>query len=437
MENLQDFWRKRSLRFWLATGMVLAVLPLAISSGAAHMLYHRRIIRPLADIVSGHRSILQPLQSLQLILWDVSGTVDEYAVDGDARHVKEFQKQEGKINADLKSLENAVKQRDIQAEPIQKVRKDWLATSEIAKSILSAGVRPKEAAPTANLVNELQANIDKLAEQLNATYDDLRVRSDHAYGQVIKTLGFSDYLVAGAFGVSFLFIILGAQVIDRTLVASTDRLVSAALRLASGDRSQRVQVLIPPELVSVASAFNTMIAQIQEQEAVLSRAATIDGLTGLLNRREFDRLLAEEIQRSERYGSTMSLIMIDIDNFKAFNDTFGHQGGDDALCVVASTLEKQVRELDKVCRFGGEELAVILPASDAESARRIAERLRASVAAEEINLHDSQVAKVTVSLGVASYPVCGESPESLLRAADFALYQSKQLGRNCVSVADA
>jgi diguanylate cyclase (GGDEF)-like protein len=237
--------------------------------------------------------------------------------------------------------------------------------------------------------------------------------------------------VAG-FGVSIVGAVLGVALINCSLVGSMDRLAAGAMSLAAGDRDHRIEVQIPRELASVADAFNLMTKRIREQEEDLARAAKVDGLTGLYNRREFDRMLAEEIRRGERYGGSLSLIMGDIDHFKNFNDTHGHQAGDEALRSVAQTLKGGLRAMDKACRFGGEEFVLILPESDAEAACHSAERLRAAVEARDVHLDGKQTAKVTISLGVATYPGNGATPETLLKSADSALYKAKENGRNVV-----
>lgn len=169
------------------------------------------------------------------------------------------------------------------------------------------------------------------------------------------------------------------EILDRSLVSNMKKLTEGALRIAGGDHDHRVEVVIPRELVSVARAFNTMTAQISAQQRELKQLATTDGLTGLLNRRQFDKILNEEIQRAERYHSAVSLILIDVDHFKHFNDTFGHQGGDEALRSTANVMSDVVRAVDIAFRYGGEEFAVILPESDLESAMCTAERIRTAV----------------------------------------------------------
>lgn len=155
-----------------------------------------------------------------------------------------------------------------------------------------------------------------------------------------------------------------------------------------------------------------------------------DGMTRLFVHRYFQARLNEELLRARRYGLTMSLIMMDIDNFKKFNDTFGHQVGDQVIQKVAQTIRDTVRTgIDVPCRYGGEEMSVILPETRAEEAFQTAERLRENIASVSIP-HSSGDLHITVSIGVASYPVHAHDRESLIKVADKALYTSKGEGKN-------
>lgn len=162
--------------------------------------------------------------------------------------------------------------------------------------------------------------------------------------------------------------------------------------------------------------------------------ATTDGLTGLVNRRVFQERLAEEFARSERYSRPFSLFMIDIDYFKDINDTYGHQAGDSVLQSLGSLLKKTTRNVDIVARYGGEEFAVILPETDEASAKLASERVRASVTHTPFLLSDGKEIALTVSIGVAAYPRCGNIKEEIINRADQALYLAKQTGRNRVCV---
>lgn len=160
-----------------------------------------------------------------------------------------------------------------------------------------------------------------------------------------------------------------------------------------------------------------------------------DGMTRLFVHRYFQARLSEEMLRARRYGLTLSLIMFDIDNFKKFNDNYGHQMGDLVLQKVAATIKETIRTgIDIPCRYGGEEMSVILPETRSEEAFQTAERIREKIAAITVN-HSSGVLRVTTSIGIAAYPNDAHDKESLIKIADRALYSSKAKGKNCSTLA--
>lgn len=168
-------------------------------------------------------------------------------------------------------------------------------------------------------------------------------------------------------------------------------------------------------------------------EAELRRLSSTDGLTGLYNRRFLDQTLAGEIERSNRYKIPLSILMFDVDHFKRFNDTYGHDQGDRVLKAISREMQQTFRKVDFSCRYGGEEFVVILPETGAEGALILADRLLSNIALMEVD-----GLKVTISIGVASTPPLSTSTaEHFIEAADKALYQAKDSGRNCVVVAQS
>ena len=165
----------------------------------------------------------------------------------------------------------------------------------------------------------------------------------------------------------------------------------------------------------------------------LEQMAYRDQLTGLRNFRFFSSRLPEELQRAKRYRHQLSLVMLDIDYFKKFNDTHGHQAGNVALQHLARVLDETVRETDIVARYGGEEFALILPETTKRLADEMARRVRANVEAQPVRLGEHHH-RITVSLGLATFPRDTYSWQGLVESADKALYQSKQGGRNRVTV---
>ena len=162
------------------------------------------------------------------------------------------------------------------------------------------------------------------------------------------------------------------------------------------------------------------------------KLATTDGLTELYNHRYFQEQMKSNVENSKRYGNEFSMIILDIDFFKKFNDTYGHQSGDAVLRQVAQTLKKSVRATDIACRYGGEEMSIILPNTGKNVAHSTAEKICERVSSNKFKLQGDKEVSVTISLGVSTYPHDGQTPSELIEAADKRLYNAKNNGRNQV-----
>ncbi|MDH5230942.1 MAG: diguanylate cyclase [Gammaproteobacteria bacterium] len=180
--------------------------------------------------------------------------------------------------------------------------------------------------------------------------------------------------------------------------------------------------------------INDLATKNKELERVihhLSQLAVVDGLTGLFNHRHMQELLTREIARSQRTHNPLSVLFIDVDHFKQFNDNYGHQAGDDLLKQLAELFRNSLRTNDIIARYGGEEFVIILPEINKDNALIVAEKLRAQTERTEF-LEQTEKHSVTISVGVATYGENGTDNETLLRKADEALYVAKDQGRNCV-----
>lgn len=208
------------------------------------------------------------------------------------------------------------------------------------------------------------------------------------------------------------------------------------ISLGSVDSYEAVLKKANEALVELTLQSQQQATTLQAQNHQLKKQATTDGLTGLANRATFDQFLDEQFALSARQGRPIALLMLDVDKFKSVNDTHGHQAGDVVLRYIGRLLKTAARVQDLAARYGGEELALVLPGTTRSTAAAIAETVCRAVAAKPVPIGDGKTLPVTASLGVATYEPGGllNLPAHLIKAADLALYTAKKSGRNCVRV---
>ena len=236
-----------------------------------------------------------------------------------------------------------------------------------------------------------------------------------------------------------------ASLLSQTLNKAPFPLYASAADAVSSIRMQQAVHVMPLEIAGLPRHCVVQIADVsmavarerklRELASELESQTLVDSLTGIANRRRFDLHLDDEFRRARRNVSPLSLIMIDVDYFKNYNDNYGHQRGDQCLVQIAGALGNMLnRSCDLVARYGGEEFAAVLPDTNEDGAMQVAEAMRAEIEALDIEHACSGVAKfVTISLGVSTLvPEHLSKTGTLIHAADRALYQAKRSGRNCV-----
>jgi diguanylate cyclase (GGDEF)-like protein len=251
------------------------------------------------------------------------------------------------------------------------------------------------------------------------------IGAEDAYAQVarLRTLALLT--------VSALLIVIGglAYLLGLTIVLPLDRMARGARQVADGDLSVGLPVVGSGEVAVVTEVFNDMVKRLRQGREELERLSRTDGLTGLPNRRHLMEILEKEVRRARRNDRSFSLLMIDVDHFKRYNDTFGHLAGDDVLKALAEVLAAAIRTADYAARYGGEEFTVLLPETPLDGAAEVAERIRERMQQRPLGTNGT---RVTLSIGVAEFPTDGETLESVIARADNALYVAKQHGRNQV-----
>jgi len=218
-----------------------------------------------------------------------------------------------------------------------------------------------------------------------------------------------------------------AYALSLVIIRPVERLRNGAAKVAGGDLEVDLPVVGGGEVGYLTEVFNDMVRRLRESRKELERLSVTDGLTGLFNRRRLMEALASEVQRATRTQEPCSVLMVDVDHFKQFNDTYGHPAGDAVLTRVAAILRESIREVDVAGRYGGEEFLLVLADTTMAGALEVADRIRARLATEVFD-----GGRITVSAGAAHYPEGGRSAEALIMSADLALYQAKKEGRDRV-----
>jgi diguanylate cyclase (GGDEF)-like protein len=241
------------------------------------------------------------------------------------------------------------------------------------------------------------------------------------YGQLARMRLVTVSIVAGTLLVAAVVGYALGLIITRPL----DRLTRAASKVAAGDLEVEIVDTKGGEVGYLTDVFRDMIARLRTSRVELERLSVTDPLTGLDNRRRMMESLQNEVLRSRRLEHVFSVVMVDVDHFKDYNDAHGHMAGDEALKRVATVLLGALRDGDSVARYGGEEFFVLLPETTAAAASDLAKRVRAA-----LTKHAPPAGAVTLSFGIAAYPANGDSGEALISAADAALYEAKRGGRD-------
>lgn len=433
-------WRRHwfSLRTRLMLWQLAVMLPLLLAA-FFHFFYQMpRFIDPLTKIAGEVAEEVLQVKNLQLTLHMASMPLNDYFIHGLRRESEAFNSRRKQVDKGFAAIHTAPYTESNERVLIEEAWQEWNSAKGVAEEIQKISDFAVNA-DASEILERFNHHIDiasvKLEELYKVAYQEIleaqdKAREAHTQSQEVTII---------AFIAAFLFSIVIGSTLVQGILNNLDSLCVGARQIAAGELGQQVKHAHGKgihELQELTDAFNVMALKLQAHDDALQDLAAQDALTGLGNRRAMETSLIEEVERARRYGHPFCLLLLDIDHFKAVNDSYGHLAGDAVLRRLANICRGVVRPMDRVFRYGGEEFVVVVPETFIEGAHSLALRLREAVATASFTIAPETSIRLTISVGVAAFPQDADSKEPLIAAADSALYQAKQNGRNCVYTYD-
>ena len=419
--SLKVFFRFWAALFFLALTAVNAVTLLNLYK--ALRLTDQVVER---SIVEMHYAML-----LQMSLAKAAMPPNDYLIHGKSSTREEFRARVAEVEQNFATLSAMTAMTPTQHQVLDAARREWGRTREMGEAILKIA-RPIGNPAAADKMEEFDQMINSVIARLDAIHRVAHAETGESHDELRGLKSEAILFVAAFLAAGLGIAIIGFIVLNRLLFPPL-RDLSQGMRLFSeGQIGHRIAGNMPVELRELADGFNTMAEKLQAQHVELVKTASHDALTGCFNHRLFITDFAREFPRAQRYQKTLSLLMTDLDHFKAINDTYGHPVGDRVLQKVAEAMSAQLRASDSLYRYGGEEFVILLPETDTQGALVAAESIRRKVADISVRLDGNQTITVTISVGVACFPQDTDNQDELLKKADVAVYAAKNGGRNRV-----
>jgi len=420
----------RSLRTRFILGVGIMLLPLVVLAVVAFFAL-QSAIRAMEDVVQEVTEEEAPILHLQNAIHRTEMAIHDYLIAGDPRQHERFRLASESVDKALKDASAAPFALPEERVSFRAAREEWEEARRVGKTIL-ANPRPANNATAKEENERWDTHTDRAIDQLNQILSlaQREMTQDLALAHSLRRRAL--VIIGTVFVLGLGVAMLVGTMLARSVLLPLRPLEEGAIRFGAGDFSYRVSPVREDELGHLGATFNAMAENVAKSQKALENLSTHDGLTGLYNYREFHRRLADEVQRSWRYDHPFSLLILDVDDFKVVNDTYGHLAGDEALRGLAALICREVRPADEVARYGGEEFAILLPETPGHGAFAMADRIRDTIATYPITIGRERSVNLTVSIGVATYPHDADSEEKLIGAADQALYAAKNGGRNRV-----
>lgn len=422
---------KLSLRRRFIKSIGLMLLPLIVLGMTEYILF-TGVIKNFEEVRIEALEEMYPVLRLQTLMHKAAMPPNDYLIHGKIEERNRFDQLAAEVDKAFEEATRLPFKLEEERVFVDSLHRDWFKIKELGVHMFSYS-KPVGNPKAAEEMELFDSHIDRTEKTFSEFVDVINkevheeLKLVHAANKKVLSLIITVFIVGVVMNIGIGF------ALARSVLIPVRELEMGTERFASGELSYRIPQLMQNELGRLAGAFNKMAEKIEMDEKELKELSIHDGLTGLFNKREFESRTVDEVARSKRYNSIFSLIMLDIDHFKAVNDTYGHQAGDHVLKTISNTINSEVRSVDFVARYGGEEMAVILPNINGEDTFKMSERLRKAISSLPIPVSEDRAIHVTVSMGIATFPDDADTGDNLIRSADEALYNAKKAGRNQVS----
>ncbi len=414
-----------SLRQQILIGVLSLLVPLVTLAGTGYYIYLNTVTSfdSVMDDVFLHGL---PVGEVRELLFQVSLPVTNHIISSNAAERDKYIELKAQINQVLQDAVDAKTDEIglVNKEIIKQAYIEWQTAMIQADNLvfLRDEITDEEAT---HLFNRFDHHLGVAIAEVILYHQNINQAIINKRASVDKHLKDVRYISIVIIIIAFLVSAIIIVFFIKNVVLPLQLIEKGAMQFGQGDFSRRIAISSRNELGKLAVTFNSMADKLED-------IATRDGLTNLLNKKAILKVLESELARAKRHNSSLSLMMLDLDYFKNINDTYGHQAGDMVLVTATELIDKYVRGIDYVGRYGGEEILIVLPDTSETESVEIAERIRRSLASTPIAVSETVFVNVTLCVGIAMFPADGTDESALLNHADQAMYHAKGAGRNQV-----
>ena len=369
---------------------------------------------------------------LRMTVCQTAMPINDYIIHANPEEKANYLRFQNEADQQFSHLATIPSLLSMQLETLVMAKNEWVQAKEVAEAIIAIE-NPIGNPVAAKKMEQFDQLIDNSALMLSSLYDVVYAENINRHKEIHKIELEASLLVGLLFLAALIVVTFASIWLARAFFPPLKKMTHGMHTFSTGNLEHRIDESMPKEFRSLADGFNAMAEKLQEVHEELERHSNEDALTGCYNRRKFIKDYNAEFVRSQRYKRELSLMILDLDFFKAVNDNYGHVAGDAVLQVTAEQVRMQLRQADTLYRYGGEEFAVMLPETGSQGTEIMAERIRLAISEKKIQTEDKQTISITASIGVATFPQDSESEPELVDMADEALYTAKNNGRNRVS----